>query len=326
MRKIFVIGGGNQSEFVISVKSAKQVAGALDRSRYEVYVIQIKGTDWNALIGDQTLPIDKNDFSFMLNGQKIKAECAVIVIHGSPGEDGKLQAYFELLSIPYTTCGVMSSALTFNKYASKQMLKPHNVKMAKGILVKKGEKPDAKAIATELGFPIFVKPNEAGSSFGVSKVNDVESLAPAIEHALSEGTEVIIESFISGTEVSCGVARIGGELITFPITEIVSTKEFFDYEAKYTTGLSQEITPARLSPEVVERCNVNTRIIYDALSCRSIVRVDYIISDGIPYFLEINTVPGMSANSIIPQQIRCMGKNVTDVYTQLIEEAIAGTL
>jgi D-alanine-D-alanine ligase len=194
--------------------------------------------------------------------------------------------------------------------------------MAKGKLVRKGEKVDYQSIGKELGFPVFVKPNEAGSSFGVSKVNDIEGLAPAIQHALSEGTEVLIESFIAGIEVSCGIARLGGELITFPITEIVSKKDFFDYEAKYTTGLSEEITPARLSPEVVERCNASSKIVYNALDCRSIVRVDYIISDGIPYFLEINTVPGMSANSIIPQQIRHMGRTVTDVYTQLIDETI----
>jgi D-alanine-D-alanine ligase len=326
MKRIAVLGGGNQSEFVISVKSAGEVANALDRKRFEVFVVQMKGNDWSVLMDNATLPIDRNDFSFNLNGQKLTFDCAVIVIHGSPGEDGRIQAYLELVGIPYTTCGVLCSAITFNKHACKTMLLPENVKMAKGKLIRRGDKVSATDMVKELGLPMFMKPNEAGSSFGVTKITDVAQIDAAIDHALTEGNEVLAESFISGREITCGVGRIGGKLITFPITEIVSKKEFFDYEAKYTTGLSEEITPAAISAEMTARCNKITADIYTALNCRGIVRIDFIISNDEFYFLEINTVPGMSPNSIIPQQIRVMGKTVTEVYSQIIDEAIAGTL
>lgn len=326
MKRIAVLGGGNQSEFVISVKSAREVANALDRNLFEVFVVQIKGDDWSVLLGELTLPIDKNDFSFHLDGKKVLFDCAVIVIHGSPGEDGRLQAYLELVNVPYTTCGVLCSAITFNKHVCKTMLIHEGVKMAKGKLIRKGQNVSAAQMVEELGLPMFMKPNEAGSSFGVTKITDISQIDDAIEHALTEGNEVLAESFISGREITCGVGRIAGEVITFPITEIVSKKEFFDYEAKYTTGLSEEITPALISSELTARCNAITANIYKALNCRGIVRIDFIISDDEFYFLEINTVPGMSLNSIIPQQIRAMGKTVTEVYTQLINEAIAGVL
>jgi D-alanine-D-alanine ligase len=326
MKKIAVVGGGNQSEFVISVKSAGEVASALDRNRYEVYVVQIKGKEWTVKMDGADLPIDRNDFSFQLNGNKITFDCAVMVTHGSPGEDGRFQAYLEMLGIPHTTCGVLSAAATFNKFVCKSLLQPYGVKMAEGVLIKKGHDIDKQELVNRLGLPVFIKPNEAGSSFGVTKITEASQIEEAVKHALTEGDEVLAESFIGGTEISCGVARIGGKLITFPITEICSKKDFFDYEAKYTSGLSEEITPARISLEMVTRCNAITATIYDALNCRGIVRIDYIISDNEFYFLEVNTIPGMSKNSIIPKQLREMGLSVTGVYSQLIEEAIAGTL
>ena len=194
MRRIAVLGGGNQSEFVISVKSAGEVANALDRAKFEVFVVQIKGDDWSVLLGDLVLPINRNDFSFVLDGEKLKFDCAVIVIHGSPGEDGRIQAYLELVGVPYTSCGVLCSAITFNKHACKTMLLPNGVKMAKGMLIRRGQKVQSEQVVKELGLPMFMKPNEAGSSFGVTKITDASQIDQAIEHALTEGNEVLAES------------------------------------------------------------------------------------------------------------------------------------
>ena len=321
MKNIAIVAGGDSSEWVISVQSAAQVAKEIERSEYKGYVVQIRGKQWQVLQNNEAIAnIDKNDFSFSMNGIKTVFDCALIAIHGTPGEDGKLQSYFELIGLPYTTCGVLASALTFNKHACKLFLKEYNILSAKAVLVKQGKAWDAQSIAKELGMPCFVKPNESGSSFGVTKVTDVEGLSDAVKLALTEGQEVIIEQFIQGTEVTCGIFKTKAKQLIFPITEIVSKKDFFDYEAKYTLGMSEEITPARISAEMATLISETTSKIYDALNCRGIVRTDYIISDNRLFFLEVNTVPGMSPNSIVPKQINEMGLTLAEVYKWIIED------
>ncbi len=320
-RNIAIVGGGNSSEWVISVQSADMLANEFKNSDYNTYVVQIRGNEWKVKINNDTqVDINKGDFSFYWNGDNVKFNCAIIAIHGTPGEDGKLQAYFELLDIPYTSCGILASSLTFNKNACKVYLKNYGILSAKAVLLKKGDKIDIEAIEKELQFPCFVKPNESGSSFGISKIENSNELLNAVEHAKTEGEDVIIEEFIKGTEVTCGLVKTKANTFIFPITEIVSKKEFFDYEAKYTPGMSDEIIPARINEEMAEKVRKTSSAIYDAVNCRGIVRIDYIISGNSPYFLEVNTVPGMSPNSIVPKQIREAGLNITEVYKLIIED------
>lgn len=322
MKKIAIVAGGDSPEWVISVQSAAMVAGEIEGLQYKGYVVQIKDGKWQLLInGELKADIDKNDFSFKLNGEKTTFDCALIAIHGTPGEDGKLQSYFELIGLPYTTCGVLASALTFNKNSCKLFLKEFGVHSANAILIKKNQNYDIGHIEKFLGMPCFVKPNESGSSFGITKVNDKAHLEIAINSALKEGDEVIIEQYIKGIEVTCGMVKTKSKSIIFPITEIVSKKDFFDYEAKYTPGMSDEITPARINEELAEKVRNISSQIYDALNCKGIVRIDYIISGKDIYFLEVNTVPGMSPNSIVPKQIRESGLSVAEVYKLIIDEA-----
>jgi D-alanine--D-alanine ligase len=323
MKNIAIVAGGNSSEWVISIKSAALVSKEINNSEYKGFVVQIKGQQWQVLLdGELKSDIDKNDFSFILNKKRIKFNCALILIHGTPGEDGKLQSYFELIGLPYTTCGVLASSLTFNKFACKLFLKEYGIRSAKALLIKKNQAWQSNKIVDELGLPCFVKPNESGSSFGVTKVTDIAHLEDAVKNALSESTEVIIEQFIKGTEVTCGMLKTSSKELIFPITEVVSKNDFFDYEAKYTPGLSDEITPARISDKFAEEVRKISSQIYDALNCRGIVRIDYIISGNEIYFLEVNTVPGMSANSIVPKQIREAGLTVSEVYKMIIEDVI----
>lgn len=322
MKTIAIVAGGDSSEWVISVKSAAQMKNWIDPSLYISYVVQIRQNNWVVLVNETEIPVDRNDFSFQLGDSKVTFDAVVMAIHGTPGEDGKLQSYFDMLNIPYTTCGVLCAALTFNKYACKIFLKEFEITTAKAVLIKQGQSINSKAIVEKLGLPCFVKPNEAGSSFGVTKVNDADSLQQAIEHALTEGNEVIIEEFIKGTEITQGLYKTRDGFDILPITEVVSKKEFFDYEAKYTTGMSEEITPARIAPELAEKCSLISSKIYEALGCKGIVRIDYIIRNNEFYFLEINTVPGMSPNSIIPQQIKAKGKTVTEVYNVILADIL----
>jgi len=321
MKNIAIIGGGNSSEWSISVQSAALIAKEFEETEYKSYLVQIKGQQWQVLINEEIIAdIDKNDFSFFLNGAKIKFDFALIAIHGTPGEDGILQSYFELINLPYSTCGVLPSALTFNKYACKLFLKEYKINSAKSVLIKKDNPIQIDEIFQKLGMPCFVKPNESGSSCGVTKVSEKEHLATAIDHALTESNEVIIEQFIKGTEVTCGMVKTKTKELIFPITEVVSKKDFFDYQAKYTPGFSEEITPARISPEMAKKIRNISSKIYGALNCRGIVRIDYIISPDKIYFLEVNTVPGMSPNSIVPKQIREMGLTVAEVFRIIIED------
>jgi len=320
MRTIAVVAGGNSSEYPVSVKSALGVVKAL-KGKYELYIVTIKGIDWFWEDPKGRLfRIDKNDFTLALDDMKVKFDAAFIAIHGNPGENGLLQGYFDMIGIPYTTCDAFVSALTFNKQACKLYLNEYGIPMTGGLLIRKGQQYDAAKIVRQTGLPCFVKPNASGSSFGVTKVKEVNEFAVAIEKALAEGHEVLIESFMKGTEVACGVVKTSQRKLVMPVTEIVPKKEFFDYEAKYTDGMSDEITPARLSEAITARIQELSSEIYDILNCRGIVRVDFIVTGDGPQFLEINTIPGMTEESIIPRQAQAFGISLTDLYSMVIED------
>jgi D-alanine-D-alanine ligase len=320
MRTIAIVAGGNSSEYEISVKSADQVSKLLD-IEYHVYIIIIRGTSWYwEDAKGRYHNIDKNDFSLRTDEYRIRFDAVFIAIHGTPGENGLLQGYFDMLQIPYTSCGSFCSALTFNKQATKLYLKEYNIRMARSMLIRKNERNDYKAILNEVGLPCFVKPNASGSSYGVSKVKSESDLDGAFEKAFSESSEVLIETFMGGREVACGVVKTQSRSIVLPVTEIISKNEFFDYEAKYTPGKSEEVTPADLPMNITEKIKDLSSRIYDILGCKGIVRVDFIIVGNDPYFLEINTIPGMTRESIIPKQAEAAGINLEELYSSVIED------
>jgi len=320
MKTVAIIAGGNSSEYPVSVRSAESVAAAL-KGRYETFIVTVKGIDWYwEDPRGRLFTIDKNDFSLVLDDGKVRFDAAFIAIHGTPGEDGLLQGYFDMTGIPYSSCSSFVSALTFNKQACKLYLFEYGIPMTGGLLIRKGQPYDAERIATEIGLPCFVKPNASGSSFGVTKVRETGEFAAAVETALTEGHEVLVETFMPGTEVACGVVKTRDKKIVMPVTEVVPKKEFFDYEAKYTEGLSEEITPARLPEEMTKRIQELASEICDLLGCKGIVRVDFIITSDGPQFLEINTIPGMTPESIIPKQAAVYGISQTDLYSMVIED------
>jgi D-alanine-D-alanine ligase len=320
MKYIAIVAGGDSSEYEVSLKSAEGVYDFIDKDRYHRYIVILRNSDWKVKMPDGTMyDIDKNDFSFRISGQKIKFDYAYITIHGRPGEDGRLQGYFDMLGIPYSSCGVLAGALTFNKYINNQFLKSLGFRVADSIRLLKGRQTDTGDIISKLGLPVFVKPNDSGSSFGITKVKDASQLKQAIEKAFSEGLEVIIERFIEGSEVTCGCYKTTTKQVALPITEVVTDNEFFDYDAKYN-GQVEEITPARISEELTGKIQRQTLEIYDIIGARGIIRIDYMIpADNHPVLLEINTNPGMTTTSFIPQQIRAAGLDIKDVMTEIIE-------
>lgn len=320
MKKVAVVAGGYSSEYPISVQSGQLLVSEVAKAGYEVYLVEISPKGWLVhLTPEVTVPINRADFSFSFGGNTLHFDAVVMAIHGTPGEDGKLQGYFDLLNIPYTCCGVMAAAVTFNKHACKVFAQQIGLNTAESVLVRHTDPIDAHAIIERVGLPCFVKPTESGSSFGVSKVSEVTKLKDAIMQAFQESQEVLIEKSLKGTEVTCGmVALPEGDLI-FPITEVVSKRDFFDYEAKYTSGLSEEITPARIDETMADQVRKATQKLYHALGCKGITRTDFIIADGKAYLLEVNTVPGMSPHSIIPKQLKAMGISVADMYDRLLK-------
>ncbi|MDD4755237.1 MAG: D-alanine--D-alanine ligase [Prolixibacteraceae bacterium] len=316
---IAIVAGGDSSEFEISVKSADNIFDAIDRDKFTPWLVIIKGPDWNIVRDNETIAeIDKSDFSFTLAGKKTSFDYAYITIHGTPGEDGILQGYFELLRIPYSTCNVHSSALTFNKWFCSNYLRGFGIKMAKALILNKNEKADEDLITGNLGLPLFVKPNAGGSSFGITKVKDAGELKPALKKAWNESKEAIIEEFIEGREYTCGLVKLSNENLIFPVTEVIPKNEFFDFEAKYTPGATDEITPARLPGHLFEKCQQLSSKIYDLCQCSGIVRIDYILKNEEFYFLEVNTTPGMTATSFIPQQIKAMGLTLKQLLSKII--------
>lgn len=319
-KNIAIVAGGDSSEIVVSLKSAEGIYSFIDKEKYNLYIAIVKKDEWAVrLPGGEHTPIDKNDFSFHENGIVKHFDFAYITIHGTPGEDGKLQSYFDLIGMPYSSCGMLVSAITFNKFVCNNYLRNFGVSIAESIRLLKGETVSDEDAISRLGLPIFVKPNDGGSSFGVTKVKEITQLQPAIAKAFAEGNEVLLESYISGTEVTCGCYKIKGKEVVFPITEVVTDNEFFDYNAKYN-GQVQEITPARISAELTEKIQRETLKIYDILGAKGLIRVDYIIQgNGEPVMLDINTTPGMTVTSFIPQQVRAAGLDIKDVMTDIIE-------
>ncbi len=322
MKHIAIIMGGYSSEYQISLNSGNVVYETLDASKYKAYRIHIFKDKW-VYVNDENaeFPIDKNDFSVEVNGKKITFNCVFNAIHGSPGEDGFMQAYFKLLNIPHTSCSMYQAALTFNKRDLLSTLKPYGIKTAESFYLNLGDTVNEDAIIAKVGLPCFVKANKAGSSFGVSKVHKKEDLQNAINVAFKEDDEIIIESFLEGTEVSVGVISYKGETKVLPITEIVSENDFFDYEAKYL-GKSQEITPARLSAEQEAKVTAEAKKVYEILKMTGFSRSEFIFKNGEPHLLEMNTVPGLTKASILPQQAAAAGIPLADLFGNAIEEAL----
>ena len=321
-RTIAIVCGGDSSEHDVSLRSAQGLYSFFDKERYNVYIVDIKGLDWKVeLPGGLTAKIDRNDFSFTEDGQKRCFDYAYITIHGTPGENGRLQGYFDLIGLPYSTSGVLVEAMTFDKFVLNQYLRGYGVSVAESLLIRKGyeELVSDEEIERQIGMPCFVKPAADGSSFGVTKVKNADQLAPAIRKAMMESPEVMVESFLDGTEITQGCYKTREKTVLLPITEVVTSNEFFDYDAKYN-GQVQEITPARIAPEIAERVSKVTSHVYDILRCNGIIRIDYIISkDGKISMLEVNTTPGMTATSFIPQQVRAAGLEMKDVLADIVE-------
>jgi len=359
MRKnIAIIAGGYSSEFDVSLRSAENLYAFIDKERYNAYIVVLKKDTWEVIrnyelgitnyevekgirnyelgeIGKTPIspaspaspispaspasPINKNTFSFRQGNDMIRFDFAYITIHGTPGEDGLLQGYFDMLDIPYSTCGVLASALTFNKYACNQFLHSYGIDVSESILIRKGDPVNPEQVVEKQGLPLFVKPNRGGSSFGVSKVNEASQIQAAVEKAFLEDSEVVIERFIPGIELTCGCYQSNGKIIALPVTEVVPKNEFFDYGAKYN-GEVEEITPARISAELTEKIQRETENIYRLVGAKGIIRNDYIVTpDGSPVLLEVNTIPGMTVTSFIPQQVQAAGLNMTDMMTEIIE-------
>ena len=324
---IAFVTGGYSGESVISYNSAITIQNNLDYDRYSVYRVDITPEAWFHPAKDGSkVPVDKNDFSIMVGGKKILFDAVLIGIHGTPGEDGKLQGYFDMLGLPYSSCNAAVSAITFNKRFTVALAAFSGIHVARSVLLIKERLGSPDEVIRHLRFPVFVKPNNGGSSIGMSKVNSAsEELGTAIEKAFREDSEVLVEEFIEGREFTIGVFRSKGEIITLPFTEVKSKKEFFDFEAKYTAGLNEETTPAQVDEAVAAKVRAAARRIYQAFNCRGIIRIDFIYNEekGEPFMLEINTVPGQSDASIVPQQLKVAGWSLKDFYSALIEEALA---
>ena len=323
MKNIALLAGGNSSEREIALQSAAQVAEAFDKERYNVWLIDVHERSFTYREEGEEYRVDLNDFSLTVKGERVEFDFVYIMIHGTPGEDGHLQGYLEMMGVPFSSCDMTSSVITFDKVTTKKAVADTGVGLAKGLLLREEDWIAPDAIVAELGLPLFVKPNASGSSCGVTKVKSAEELPEAIFKAFDESSEVLIEECIVGREMACGVLVTAEKEYLFPITEVVAKNEFFDYEAKYTAGMSDEITPADITPEVAEQLNEMTLAAYKACRCKGLARVDFIVTpEGKPYMIEINTIPGMSAGSIVPKQIRAAGMTMGEVLTLVIEDAL----
>ena len=319
---VALVYGGDSSEAEVSVKSGKHVASHIDNTLFELHEVLIKGSEWLVVTDPSNIcRIDKADFSFILDGSKVSFDTALVMIHGTPGENGLLQAYFEMIGMKYTTCPSTVSAITFDKYACKCYLRDTGLSLAKELLLHKKDIIDEDAIITKLGLPLFVKPNVGGSSFGVTKVKQRSELRTALDSAFAEADSIIAEEFIEGREMTNGVYESDGTLVRLPVTEIIPDNEFFDYEAKYL-GASKEVCPAEITAELSSRIQNTTHNIYRYLGCKGVVRVDYIVRGEDIFFLEINTVPGMTEMSLVPQQIRAAGMTIKEFITKLIYSSL----
>lgn len=321
-RKIAIVAGGDSSENPVSLRSAATILEYMDKDKYEPYILEIEGKNWQVHVSDGvSAPVDRNDFSFTWQGKKTVFDYAYIIIHGTPGENGVFEGYLRLMRIPFSTCDVLPSALTFNKFVLNKTMKSCKVNVANSRRLRKGDKVDPDKIISKVGLPCFIKPTDGGSSFGTTKVKTREQIIPAVEEAFKENNEIMIESFMQGIEVTNGYYKTRKHEVKLPVTEVVPKTDFFDYDAKYN-GKVEEITPARIPDDLRDRIQDLTARIYDLLGCHGIIRNDYIITDVDKInLLEVNTTPGMTATSFIPQQIRAAGLNLTDVLTEIIEDS-----
>ena len=323
-KNIALLAGGYSGEYEISIKTAVTIANNLDANLYNVFKIIVTKESWLYTADDgHEIAIDKNDFSLTINSEKIKFDAVFIAIHGTPGEDGKLQGYFDMLGLPYTSCDAATSALTFNKRYTVAVAAFGGISVANSMHLFKHTPVSPENILAKLQLPVFVKPNNGGSSIGMSKVSTADALAPALEKAFKEDSQVLVEEFISGREFTIGVFKTKGTLQVLPITEIETGNEFFDFEAKYQ-GKSVETTPAFISETIQSQLEAAAKRVYEVLNCRGVVRIDFIYNEqkGLPYMLEVNTVPGQSAASVIPQQVKAMGASLQDFYTSIVEESL----
>ena len=318
---VAVVMGGYSDESIISLRSGQLILNKLDKKKYTIYEVHLLLNNWNCIIDGEKYIINKGDFSFSKDNQTTHFDVVVNTVHGTPGEDGHLQAYWELLNIPYTGCNFYQSALTFNKRDTLSVLSKFDIPKAKSIYLKKGDLIDGDKIVAALGLPFFVKPNQSGSSLGVSKIKNLSELPKALEFAFAEDNEILIESALIGTEVSVGVFNFRGKTTVLGMTEIISENDFFDYEAKYL-GKSKEVTPARISEKETILIHETAKKVYESLGMSGFSRSDFIIMNGIPHFIEINTNPGLSPQSILPQQAEIANFNMTEMFDNEIELAL----
>ncbi len=322
-KNVAIVYGGFSSEAGVSAKSMAGLMQFIDNETFNLIPVFISHDEWSAVIEEKHYEIDRRDFSFTRDGKTTKIDFAYITIHGEPGENGLLPGYFEMIGLPHSTCPALTSAMTFDKHVCNTYLRGFGIDVARSILIRKGESHDDKAIAQELGLPCFIKPATSGSSFGVSKVEKVEDITPAIEKAFTESSKVVCESFLDGTEVTCGLYKTSQRTVTLPLTEVVCETGIFDFNAKYTPGGAKEITPARVTDDVRDRVYEVAKKVYNILDMKGIARIDFIICDGKPYLLEVNTTPGMTTNSFIPQQIRVAGMPIKDVFNEIILDILS---
>lgn len=322
-RNIAIIAGGDSSEYDVSMNTADVVRRNLDSASYNGYLIRIRGMVWECIDEKGNAhPVRKDDFTADLNGTVVSFDCIFVAIHGSPAEDGKILGYFDMLGIPYTSSGVVTAAITFDKYLCIQLVRAFGIRSAPSYLVRRKEEADLEAVVRNVGVPCFVKPNRGGSSLGITRVFKEKDLGPAIEKAFEEDSQVLVEHFIEGREITCGVMMMDGKIHAFPITEIVSKNDFFDYEAKYTKGMADEITPAPIPKYMELNCRDKSVFLYEKLNCRGFVRFDFIFTSEDMFFLEINTVPGLAETSILPQQAAAEDISLRQLFSIAIEEAL----
>lgn len=321
-KNIVVIAGGNSSEYEVSIKSGNHIFSEVDGEKYNKYLMILRGRDWMVEIGDQKFPVDKNDFSFEYQGKKVVFDFAYITIHGNPGENGMLQGYLDMMGVPYSTCNTLVEAITFDKYTCTNYLNAFGINTTHPIMLVRGKAFDKEAVLKTVGLPCFIKPNAEGSSFGVSKVKTAADFDAAVEGAFKMCREILVESFIDGIEFTCGLYKVGDKKVVMPVAEVVPKKEFFDYEAKYDAKMSDEIIPGRFSAEITGRIQDMASEVYDILRCEGIVRIDGFVRGEEIIMLEVNTTPGMTANSFVPKMVRVMGLPLRDVITGIIEEKL----
>lgn len=321
-KNVVVIAGGNSSEYGVSIQSGNHIFGEIDGEKYNKYLMLLKGRDWHIELDGACYPVDKNDFSFEYAGKKVAFDFAYITIHGNPGENGMLQGYLDMMGVPYSTCSALCEALTFDKYTCTNYLNGFGIRTTRPVMLTRGQAFDKEAVLETVGLPCFVKPNAEGSSFGVSKVKTAADFDAAIEEAFSKCKEILVESFLDGKEFTCGLYKVGGKKVIMPVAEVIPKKEFFDYEAKYDATMSEEIIPGRFSEEITERIQDMASEVYDILRCEGIIRMDGFVCGEEVIMLEVNTTPGMTANSFVPKMVRAMGCQLRDVLTEIIEDKL----